>query len=40
MFVYIDDFVIVSNVDDAGCHCQALPNLLEELGLSMNPDKR
>ena len=40
IFAYIDDFVIVSNADDAERHFQTFSNLLDELGLPMNPDKR
>ena len=40
IFAYIDDFVMDSNADDAEHHFQALSNLLDELGLPMDPDKR
>ena len=39
IFAYIDDFIIVSNADDAERHFHALSNLLDELGLPMNPSK-
>ena len=39
IFAYIDDFIIVSNEDDAGRHFNKLSNLFDELGLPMNEDK-
>ena len=40
IFAYIDDFFIVSTADGAEHHFQALLNLLDELGLPMDPEKR
>ena len=39
MFGYTDDFIIVSNKDDARRHFNKLSNLFDELGLPMNEDK-
>ena len=39
IFAYIDDFVIVSNADEAEHHFQALSSLFNEQGLPMNPEK-
>ena len=39
IFAYIDDFIIVSQENDARRHYQALFDLFTELGLPMNQDK-
>ena len=39
IFAYIDDFIIVSQENDARHHYQALFDLFTELGLPMNQDK-
>ena len=40
MFAYIDDYIIVSSKEEADRAFKQLSELLDELGLPMNPDKR
>ena len=39
MFPYIDDYIIVSSKEEADRAFKQLSELLDELGLPMNPDK-